>query len=49
MYISFKITFSDIDAAKTSKQSEMRKHIEEMRTSLFKTIDEELKLLSDGE
>ena len=49
MYISFKITFFDIDAAKTSKQSEMRKHIEEMRTSLFKTIDEELKLLSDGE
>lgn len=48
LYISNKITFFDIDDANTAEQLALKKHIEDLRKSLKKTIDEELNLLSDN-
>lgn len=46
-YVSYKITFFDIDEAKTDEQIKLKNYIENMRESLISTINEELQLLDD--
>lgn len=48
-YISLKITFFDIDSAKTPELVELKNHIKTKRTSLINTINDELQFLANKE
>lgn len=44
-YVSFKITFFDIEDAETPEQKGLKKYIEEKRDKLLKIIDDEINVL----